>query len=190
MYVEVASEKDRSFYVHTSNYDVKVHGTKFNVSSYTKATSSVVLVEGSIGLQTTNREEVLLSPNQQAIYSEETEDFDKQEVNVHSYISWKEGYLVFDDTPVVEALKQIERYYNLSFNYGDDVSFSGLTCTGKIILSDNLDNVMMALTLISDTKYNKEDKLIYIYKNNKPIKTNMLIEKKKIETNKFLSIGR
>ena len=85
-------------------------------------------------------------------------------MDVTSFISWKDGYLTFEDTPVIEALKQIERYYNLSFSYGDDVSFQGLTCTGKIILSDNLDNVMMALTLISGTKYKKEGKLIYIYK--------------------------
>ncbi|HBX18829.1 MAG TPA: iron dicitrate transport regulator FecR, partial [Porphyromonadaceae bacterium] len=80
------------------------------------------------------------------------------------FISWKNGYLTFEDTPVIEALKQIERYYNLSFNFDEEVSFQGLTCTGKIILSDNLDNVMTTLALISSTTYKKEDTQIYIYK--------------------------
>ncbi|WP_352422558.1 FecR domain-containing protein [Proteiniphilum sp.] len=164
MYIEVAPEKNKSFYVHTSGYNVKVYGTKFNVSSYSGASSSVVLVEGSVSLQSTDRQELFLSPNEQAVYSETSGTFDTRKVDVHSFISWKEGYLSFEDTPVIEALKQIERYYNLSFNYGDGISLHGLTCTGKIILSDNLDNVMTALTLISDTKYQKEDKLIYIYK--------------------------
>lgn len=163
MFIEVAPDKHSPFYVLTSGYHVKVYGTKFNVSSYPGSTSSVVLVEGRVGLQTANKQELFLSPNEQAIYSGKG-TFQTQKVDVTPFISWKEGYLSFEDTPVTEALQQIERYYNLSFNYGDNISFQGLTCTGKIILSDNLDNVMTTLSLISDTKYKKEDKLIYIYK--------------------------
>lgn len=163
MYVEVTPDRNRPFYVHTSGYNVKVYGTKFNVSDYPGSTSSVVLVEGKIGLLAANRQELVLSPSEQAIYSDNS-TFQTQRVDVTPFISWKEGYLSFEDTPVTEALKQIERYYNLSFDYGDDVSFQDLTCTGKIILSDNLDNVMATLSLISDMKYKREDELIYIYK--------------------------
>lgn len=163
MYIEVAPDQNKSFYVHISDFNVKVHGTKFNISSYSDSPASIVLVEGSVGLQSTDKQELILSPNEQAIYSENGV-FHTQKVDVTPFISWKEGYLTFEDTPVTEALKQIERYYNFSFNYSDNVSFQGLTCTGKIILSDNLDNVMTALTLISATKYKKEGKLIYIYK--------------------------
>ncbi len=163
MYIEVAPDKNKSFYVYTSSYNVKVYGTKFNIFTYPDSPSSVVLVEGSVALQSANKQELLLSPNEQAIYSDNG-TFQTKKVDVHSFISWKDGYLSFEDTPVTDALKQIERYYNLSFNYGDNVSFQGLTCTGKIILSDNIDNVMTALALISSTKYKKEDKLIYIYK--------------------------
>ncbi len=163
MYIEVAPNNHKPFYVHTSEYDIKVYGTRFNVSSYSGSSSSVVLVEGSIGLQSNGKQELLLSPEEQAVYAGNG-DFQTQKVDVTPFISWKDGYLTFEDTPVIEALRQIERYYNLSFNYDDTISFQGLTCTGKIILSENLDNVMIALTLISGTKYKKEDKLIYIYK--------------------------
>ena len=164
MYIEVAPDKDKPFYVYTTGYEVKVYGTKFNVSSYSDGPSSVVLVEGSVSLQSTDKQELFLSPNDLAVYSATTGTFNTKKVDVHSFISWKEGYLTFEDTPIIETLRQIERYYNLSFNYGDDISLQELTCTGKIILSDNLDNVMTALTLISSTKYKIEDKLIYIYK--------------------------
>ena len=163
MYIEVAPVKNSLFFVRTSDYNVKVYGTKFNVSTYPGSTSSVVLVEGSIGLQSADKPELILSPKEQAIYSDNG-IFQIKEVNVTQFISWKDGYLSFEDTPIIVALKQIERYYNLSFNYGDNLSFQGFTCTGKIILSDNLDNVLSALTLISSTHYKKEDKLIHIYK--------------------------
>lgn len=169
MYIEVAPDKKRPFIVHTPDYNVRVYGTKFNIATYSESPSSVILIEGSVGVQAKDTHEIVLSPNEQIIYSEESGTFTRREVDAHALTSWKDGYLTFEDAPITEALKQIERYYNFSFNLDDDVSFQGLTCTGKIILSDNLDNVMTALTLISSTHYKREDKLIYIYKNNSPI---------------------
>jgi ferric-dicitrate binding protein FerR (iron transport regulator) len=158
----VAPDKQKTFIVQTAGFAVKVFGTKFNVSSYSH--SSVVLVEGSVSLSSTaGSDELVLSPNEQAVLSD-MGIFDKKTVDVKRYTSWKDGYLTFYDTPIQEALKQIERYYNLSFNFGNNVSFDGLTCTGKIILSENLDNVMTTLSLISSTVYKKEGKTIYIYK--------------------------
>ncbi len=164
MYIEVAPDSKKQFIVHASNYEIRVHGTKFNVSTYSGVPSHVVLVEGSVSLQSTNSQRVLLSPSEQAIYSGESGFFSTRKVDAQSFISWKDGYLTFEDTPITAVLSQIGRYYNFSFNWSDDISFQELTCTGKIILSDNLDNVMTALTLISATKYVKEDKSIYIYK--------------------------
>lgn len=165
IYVQVAPDKKRPFIVHTPNYKVKAYGTQFNVSAYAPSSSSVILVEGSVGVQAGETKEVMLSPNEQAIYTASTETFETRSVDVLAYTSWKDGYLTFDDTPVTEVLKQIERYYNLSFNLDEAVSFKGITCTGKIILSENLDNVMTTLSLISGTKYKRENRTIYIYKN-------------------------
>lgn len=164
IYLEVAPDEDRSFLLHVPGYEVNVHGTKFNVSSYSGFSSSVVLVEGSVSLRSSANKELLLSPEEQAIYSESTGTFERKKVDVQSFISWKEGYLTFTNTPVTVVLKQIERYYNLSFNLEDDLSFKDITCTGKIILSEKLDNVLTALSLISATKYKRENNLIYIYK--------------------------
>ncbi len=164
IYIEVKPDRKKPFYVRTNDFNVKVYGTKFNVSSYSGSSSSVVLVEGSVGLQSAGVRELRLLPKEQAIYSYENGTFDTQEVDVLKLVSWKDGYLMFEDTPVTDALKQIERYYNLSFNFNDDLSFKELTCTGKIILSDNLDNVLTALSLISNTKYKRDGKFIYLSK--------------------------
>ena len=163
IYIEVAHDETKPFYVHTSNFNIRVYGTKFNVSSYPGSASSVVLVEGSVGLQSDKKGELRLLPNEQAVY-DETCTFNKQKVNVHPFICWKDGYLTFEDDPISEVLAQIGRYYNLSFNYEKDATLKDQICTGKIILSDNLDNVLTALSLISLTKYRKENNLIYIYK--------------------------
>lgn len=165
MYIEVAEDSKHPFVVIAPEFNVQVLGTKFNVTAYEGSSSSVVLVEGSVELKSSAaKEEIILAPNQQALLSD-SGTFNRRDVDAGLYTSWKDGYLTFSDTPIMEALKQIERYYNLSFNFGDNVSFAGSECTGKIILSDNLDNVLTALSLISSTNYKRENNSIFIYKN-------------------------
>ena len=70
IYIEVAPDKGKPFHVHTSDFNVIVYGTKFNLASYVNSPKSIVLVEGSIGVQSSQGSEIKLMPNEQAIYSE------------------------------------------------------------------------------------------------------------------------
>src|SRR5690606_3256110 len=142
MYIEVTPDKKKPFYVHTSDFGVKVYGTAFNVSTYENTSPSVVLVEGSVALKTPGKKgETSLVPNQLAIYDTQTGTFSRQQVCVSSYNSWKEGYLILNNTPMTEILRLVGKYYNLSFSFEQDVNLQKRTCTGKIYLSENLDNV-------------------------------------------------
>jgi hypothetical protein len=165
MYIEVAPDSQKPFHVRTSDFNVKVYGTKFNVSTYADSPQSVVLVEGRVSLQPANKKEIFLSPSEQAVYSDNG-TFNTQKVDVNQYISWKNGYLEFNKTPMTEVLKQIGRYYNLSFDFDNDVNLLKRTCTGKIYLSDNLENVMTTVGLLSSTIYTKKENQIFI--TNKP----------------------
>ena len=161
MYVEVAPDSQKPFHVRTSNFNVKVYGTKFNVSTYADSPQSVVLVEGRVSLQPANKKETFLSPSEQAVYSDNG-TFHTQKVDVSQFISWKNGYLEFNKTPMTEVLKQIGRYYNLSFDFDNKVNLQKRTCTGKIYLSENLDNVMTTVGILSSTKYIKDNNQIFI----------------------------
>lgn len=161
MYIEVAPNKKKPFRVLSSDFNIKVYGTKFNVSNYEGSAHSVVLVEGSVSLQSSKSKETFLSPSEQAVYSGNG-TFSTQTVNVNQFTSWKNGYLEFNKTPMTEALRQIGRYYNLSFDFEEDSNLQKRTCTGKIYLSENLDNVMTTVGLLSSTKYSKINNKIFI----------------------------
>ena len=166
MYIEVSKNNNKPFYVHASGFDVHVYGTIFNVSSYTDSSPSVVLIEGSISLKTENKKEMFLKPNEQALLTANGE-LQKQVVDASQYISWKNGYLVFEETLLIDVLKQVSRYYNLSFKYDDNIALYKRTCSGNIYLSDNFDNVMKTLAVLSSTKYVKEQNKIYFYNETK-----------------------
>lgn len=161
MYIEVTHDKEKPFYVQTDNFNVKVYGTKFNIFNYSGLPQSVVLVEGSVSLQSKGDKELFITPNEKAVYCEGG-IFETQKVDASQFISWKEGYLSFDKTPITEVLQQIGRYYNLSFDFGNNTNLQKRTCTGKIHLSDNLDNVMTTIGLLSSTIYTRTENEIFI----------------------------
>jgi ferric-dicitrate binding protein FerR (iron transport regulator) len=164
IYIEVAPDKQKPFHVHTDKLDVRVYGTRFNVSSYADSTPpSVVLVEGSISLRTDaddEGKEHFLQPNDKVTYTNRL--LVREQVDPSIYTAWKEGYLILDHTPIDDVLQRIGRYYNLTFNLGDNLDLQSRTCTGKICLSPNLDNVMRTISLLSGTEYSREDNSIYI----------------------------
>lgn len=167
MYVEVAKDTHLPFIINTRDMQIKVYGTKFNVSAYQEeSSSSVVLVEGSVGVKThLVKEEIKLSPNDMLSLCED--NLEKRQVDISSFVSWKDGYLILESTPITEMLKQIGRYYNLTFNIPEKTTFNQLACTGKIYLSKDLDNVMKTVSLLSETSFKREDKTIYISIDNK-----------------------
>ena len=160
MYIEVARDESKPFLVHTRELDIKVYGTEFNVSAYNNASESIVLVKGSVSVKTNQDKEVFLQPNERLLYEDKL--LKKEQVNVSPYISWKDGYLIFNNTTIREVLKQIEKYYNVSFNLSNKVNLDTRTCTGKIYLSPNLTDVLNTISILSSTTYTIEDNLIYI----------------------------
>jgi ferric-dicitrate binding protein FerR (iron transport regulator) len=161
IYIEVAADESRPFYVNTKDFQVKVYGTKFNVSAYHDAdASSVVLVNGSVSVRNPAGNETFLSPNDKLTCLPER--WDKQQVDVAEYISWKDGYMLLNRSPIVSVLKRMERYYNLSFNIADSLRLETITCTGKLYLSESLDEVMSAVSFLSSTTYSRKDGTIRI----------------------------
>ena len=167
MFIDVARNDQKRFYVHTSDFQIQVYGTAFNVSVYDDSSQSVVLVSGSVVLRPDGGHEQALLPGTQALLREDG-TFGIEAVDVCQHISWTRGYLLFERTPMPEVLRQIARFYNLSF---DDNILTGLhnrTCTGRIMLFDNLCDVMATVSLLSSTYFRVENNRIYVtnYKSN------------------------
>ncbi|MBB4037864.1 ferric-dicitrate binding protein FerR (iron transport regulator) [Dysgonomonas hofstadii] len=166
IYIEVAENKSSPFFVRTSEFDVKVHGTKFNVLAYGDSSEkSVVLVDGKVEVNTGDAAPVLLSPNEKlAVNSGQVH---KSVIDPIEYISWKDNVLVLNSVTISEILKKIERYYNFSFETtSTDLALYKRTCTGKLLLSENIDDIMRALSVFSSTTYTREDNKIYITNKN------------------------
>ncbi|MPM40047.1 hypothetical protein SDC9_86685 [bioreactor metagenome] len=162
IFIEVVKKNNTPFVIHTPRSQITVHGTSFNVSSYSEDTKeSVVLVNGSVEVKSHNST-VLLKPNEMAEI--ENELIQCKQVNVSDYTSWTDGYMQLNKIPLNEVLKKIGRYYNVEFQYNPDLDLHKQTCSGKLFLSDNLNDVLEAFSKMTYFKYEKlSDKTIYIH---------------------------
>lgn len=142
IYIEVSPDKERPFIVKSEKMDIRVLGTKFNVSAYAmNKESSVVLVSGKVNVHTDNRAESILEPSDRLSYGKGSIDIRK--VNVENYISWKDGFYTFDNECFSIVLDKLSNYYGKRITYNAEVGT--LRCSGSLNLSDDMVKVLTGL---------------------------------------------
>lgn len=161
IYIDVSKIEKQPFIVHTATFDVEVFGTSFNVSAYDDdEENSVVLVEGSVKLNTLDNS-MKMRPNEMARFR--AGDFSKQEIDVSLYTSWIKGVFIFDETPILEVLKKVGRYYNISFSEIQNIPNKKIT--GKLYLSENIDDVLSSISILTSSEYKRENNIIKLNNN-------------------------
>ncbi len=114
VWFDVVHKKNKVFKVSTPNFDVKVLGTQFNVTSYPfDETAQVILDEGKVELTgKDNQKIVTLAPDQRIVFNKDSQNFVKTECDASSYCSWKDGLLIFKNVPFSEIAQRVGRKYN------------------------------------------------------------------------------
>ncbi len=142
-FFEVESDPAKPFHVITGDMKIRVTGTRFNITSYANdPTTQAVLVSGIIDAIRNKRfaRSMELQPGERVVYNKQEESMEKDRVDVELYASWVNGYLIFDNEPVDNIFKKLERYYNrniLAENLSGQPTF-----TGKLNLADDLGKVL------------------------------------------------
>lgn len=109
------------FTVSTARYDVKVLGTEFNVMAYPEDNSfQVTLQSGKVALKDLKtRQRLALSPNQRFVFDKRTQRSLLEDVETNNYTAWKEGKLIFRNTPLSEVISRLSRWYNVDMECSD-----------------------------------------------------------------------
>lgn len=160
IYIEVKKDEIRPFLVNTAHMQIEVTGTIFNVTAYNEdAEQSVVLVEGGVNVNLEN-ENIPLTPSH--MLSVKGNNISTKKINVYDYISWKDGLLQFTSEPLANILTRLSRYYNIPIVYNDNVK--DLKCYGKLVLFDNVEEVMETIYNTVPITYSINDEQITIQK--------------------------
>lgn len=152
VFLKVAPDKKRPFVVKTKEMDVQVLGTSFNVMAYeTDESASVVLVTGSVQVDTRDDEDFRLEPNR--MFSYHKGECDIKDVNVNDYILWKDGLYTYRSEHLSVILDRLSRYYGKKISYKSDVA--DLRCSGKLDMQEDLEVVLDGLSQTAPILYKK-----------------------------------
>lgn len=119
-YFDVAKDPKHPFIVNADDINIRVLGTKFNVSSYPEDSSiNTVLVEGAVSIfgkdKTYDKSTSLaLKPGYKASWNKTKNNISVEEVDTDIYTGWKNGKLIFKNIQFKNIIKKLERHYNVT----------------------------------------------------------------------------
>jgi len=158
---DVTHDKKKPFYVITDDYDIKVLGTVFNVSSYEDDTyTSTALAQGSVEIKyDTNsifgKSRIKIKPGTLAVYNNQNKTIRSSTVDVSKYMSWRDGKFIFKKQRLDNIVKKLSRYYNISIKIENE-RLKAETFSGHLDLKENINKVLEIISETTDLKFEKE----------------------------------
>lgn len=157
-YFDVIHNEQQPFIVKTSQMDIQVLGTEFNVTAYSGSSDfEVSLLRGSIELSSPRlssnyrvkeRENVRLQDNKLIINS--IADYD--------YFRWKEGLICFNNESVSTIIEKLRLYYDINIEVHNQ-KFLNSRYTGKFRSKDGIEQVLKVLQIEHKFTYTKNNDL-------------------------------
>lgn len=159
VYLEVTKDASRPFYVKTNQMEIRVLGTSFGIVAYKDENfQSVVLKEGSVAVEGYKSGKQIIKPNDLLVL--ENGQMSVSQVNVYDYISWIDGILQFREKNLGEVLRSVSRYYRVQFSYPPNIE--QVKCSGKLVLFDNMDQVLQTLQKTLSVSFHRKGNLIEV----------------------------
>ena len=165
-YFEVTKDTKRPFSVQNETLDVQVLGTVFNMNcDKNRQLAEVSLIRGSVKVTGKHDEGmIVLSSGQKAELNKSTKQMHVRTFNTQLDAVWHDGMIPFEDATISEIVSTLQHLYKTEIILSPDIDKS--TYSGVIYQKENLDSVLLNLTLAMPIEYTKKEGKIYI----KPIK--------------------
>ena len=165
-YFEVTKDTKRPFSVQNETLDVQVLGTVFNMNcDKNRQLAEVSLIRGSVKVTGKHDEGmIVLSSGQKAELNKSTKQMHVRTFNTQLDAVWHDGMIPFEDATISEIVSTLQHLYKTEIILSPDIDKS--TYSGVLYQKENLDSVLLNLTLAMPIEYTKNEGKIYI----KPIK--------------------
>ncbi|WP_303011909.1 FecR domain-containing protein [uncultured Bacteroides sp.] len=155
-YFEVAKNPEKKFIVSTSHQSqIEVLGTRFNVEAYAKDGKVLTtLVEGKVGFIFTKdnvSKKILMDPGQKLVYDSADSEVRLYATSGESETAWKEGKIIFRNTPLEEGLRMLEKRYNVEFILKNE-RLKGDSFTGTF-MNQRLERILEYFRLSSQIRW-------------------------------------
>jgi len=142
-YFEVTANSQQPFTVNMGDGKfIEVLGTAFNVNAYTNEPKlTATLLQGAIRINNAGKH-YRMRPGEQA-------DLETDKISITTnasterVLAWKNGYFLFDGVSLEEAMRQLERWYNITVIYENGIP--PIRFGGKVNRNTHLNEVLRIL---------------------------------------------
>ena len=159
-FFKVAKDETRPFKVLTDNVAIKQYGTTFNVNTYSSSSTKVVLVEGSIGVLS-NEKEYPIRPSECLTFHNKTSKVDIKQVDVTPYVAWHDGRFIFDNETLSEIMSTLSHWYGVKVVF-DDPELKKLHFTGNMSRYGKIHPLLNSISLTVGIKITLNDRVIHV----------------------------
>ena len=161
IYLEVAKDAGRPFYVVVDGITVKVLGTSFNIRAYADENDTkVTLLEGKIAAQI-NDKEYTLTPGKQLKRDKTFGETSVRTVDPAEIVSWTRGYYIFKKARLQEVVNTLKNWYGVNFMLSSGAS--DIIYTGVVNKEEKLEVFLRRLEEVSNVKCSCNGKFVTIY---------------------------
>ncbi|TKG96997.1 DUF4974 domain-containing protein [Puteibacter caeruleilacunae] len=162
-FFDVTENTSQPFIVQTNQVNVRVLGTKFNISAYADDQQvTTVLTQGKVNVSNRDlKQSTILAPGQMAAYSKQDKLITKSKVNTDIYTSWTQGYLIVEKESLPGLLKRIGRYYNVTFIVENN-ELEKQFYHGEVILQNDIVDILRLIAKTIPITYEKKGNKIWI----------------------------
>ena len=159
-YFEIKHDGEHPFLVTTAHSVIRDIGTAFFVQS-NDSTEQVTVLEGEISFARKEKkeEELRLQAGESAVMEKKT--IQRSPVETANLLSWKTHTLLFDNTPLSQVAKDLERYYLIQVQLPNDLSSVHITAQFK---NEPLEQVLKELHLFTGFRFQMTGRSLIIYK--------------------------
>ena len=166
-YFEVKKDAEKPFMVQADEMNLRVTGTRFNVSVYpTDSAVTTTLDEGGIVISYPYAERMgsyEMAPGQTAVYEKGSKICKVMQNEYYKEASdWKNNKLVFRNAPMDEVLTTLSRQFDVSFDVrSEEISKFTYNFTCKL---NNLSGIFEMMSAITPIKFNEISENVYAVK--------------------------
>ena len=150
-YFRVAKSTEHPFVVKTDKMDVLVTGTEFNIKAYAgEKLVQTTLVEGRVSVATGSdkQQTSVLKPSQQAQLNLTDNKVEVRDVDVSSFIAWKNGQFIFKGDRLEDIMTVLARWYDFEIFYLND-SVKDIVFAGRL---NRMEAINPILEIIESTQ--------------------------------------
>ena len=160
-YFDVARDEKCPFIVRTNLVNVDVLGTSFNVMAYkVDNRTEVTLVKGKVNVSCGEARK-MLEPNQQFVLNNENGECVVREVNVNTFIDWKNGILNFDALPLGELSEKLGRWYGVKFFFTNE-KLKQLKFSGAVKKYNDIDYILSLIEATTNVTFTMKADVIIV----------------------------